>query len=100
MSIINLSLKHGRSQIEARGQLERVVSEVRGRFGAMVQRVTWSDDRNQVTLAGNGFEARMWVDADHFHLTGDIPMLGSLFSGPLSLALRGIAEKYFPPRLT
>ena len=100
MSVINLSLKHGRTQEEARGQLEKVVHEVSGRFASLVHRVDWSDDRNAVTVAGNGFEARMWVDADSFHLTGDIPLLGTLFSGPLGQALRGIAERHFPPRLT
>ena len=56
MSLINLSVKHGRSLEEARGQLGQAVEDVRKAFGALVQRVDWSADRTKVTLGGVGFE--------------------------------------------
>lgn len=100
MSHINLSLKHNRTLEEARARMAQAVGDVSRRFAAMVHRVAWSDDCNQVILSGAGFEARMRVDAEQFYLTGDLSLLGNLLGGPMEGVLRSIAEKYFPPRLT
>ena len=99
MSLIDLSLKHGRSLDEARISLEKAVNEVRGRFGAMVQRAEWSTDRNRVRIDGTGFWVEMTVDEQHVHATGDIPFLGGLIGGPLAAGLKQIVEKTFQKKL-
>jgi hypothetical protein len=100
MSLINLSLKHGLTQDEARGHLEKAVDDVRGMFGVMIRRVDWAADRNRVRLDGAGFWAEMWVDAQDVHATGDIPMLGGLLGGPLVSGLTQIVRRNFPKSLT
>ena len=52
MSIINLSVKHGRIQDEARNRLEKAVAEVSRSFGAMIRHVEWAADRNRVRIDG------------------------------------------------
>jgi hypothetical protein len=99
MSLINLSVKHGRTFEEARTRLEMAVHEVRGLFGAMVQRAEWSADRNQVRIDGAGFWVEMTVDEQHVHATGDIPFLGNLLGGPLAGGLKQIVEKTFQKKL-
>src|SRR5262249_28864165 len=81
MSLINLSVKHGRSLDEARSRLETAVHEIRGLFGAMVQRAEWSADRNHVRIDGAGFWVEMTVDEQHVHASGDILFLGNLLGG-------------------
>jgi len=95
MSLINLSVKHGRTLEDARGRLEVAVNEVRRRFGAMVQRAEWSPDRNTVRIDGVGFWVEMSVDEQHVHATGDLPFLGNLLGGPLAGRLKQIVEKTF-----
>jgi hypothetical protein len=100
MSAIQLTVKHGRTLEDARKQLERAADEVRSRFGLMVQRVDWSEDRNCVKLTGTGFVVEMRVDATDVHVTGDIPILGKLLSGPLAAGLKKIVQHNFQKRLT
>ncbi len=100
MSALQLTVKHGRSLEEARMQLERAVGEVRSRFGLMVQRVDWSADHNQVTLAGTGFVVEMRVDPTNVYVTGDIPILGKLLGSPLVAGLKQIVQQNFQKRLT
>ena len=99
MALINLSVKHGRSLDDARNRLEVAVNEVRGMFGAMVQRAEWSADRTKVRIDGAGFWVEMTVDEQHVHATGDIPFLGNLLGGPLAGGLKQIVEKTFQRKL-
>ena len=100
MAAIELTLKHGRSLEEARDQLERAVTEVRGRFALMVQRVEWSPDRTSVKIAGSGFDVEMRVDAINVYVIGDIPFLGKLLGSPLAAGLKRIVQQTFQKRLT
>jgi hypothetical protein len=100
MSLVNLSVKHGRTLEEARSQLEKVVHEVVARFGAMVQRLEWSDDRSRVKMFGTGFEVEIWVDAQEVHLIGDLPFLGKLLAGPFLSGVKRIVQDRFQKRLT
>jgi hypothetical protein len=99
MALINLSVKHGKTLDEARTLLETAVREVQGRFGPMVQRVEWSDDRNGVKLSGVGFEAEMRVDPQDVHVSGDLPFLGNLLASPLVAGLKGIVQQTFQKHL-
>jgi hypothetical protein len=100
MSLVNVSLKHGRDISEARTCLERAVTDVQGLFGTMIQRADWSSDRNRVRLDGAGFWVEMSVDDEHVHATGDIPFLAGLLGGPLGGGLKKILEERFQKRLT
>ena len=100
MSLITLSVKHGRSLDEARQRLEMTVSQVQSQYGSMIDRTEWSADRNQVKLLGNGFWIEMWIDATDVHINGDIPLLGKLLGGPLKAGLKRIVEKNFQKKLT
>jgi hypothetical protein len=96
MSLINLSVKHGRTIEEARSRLETAVAEVSRNFGAMIRHVEWADDRNRVRIDGTGFGIEMWVDAQEVHATGDIPILGGL----LGSGLKQIVQQVFQKKLT
>jgi hypothetical protein len=95
MSLLNLTVKHGRTLDEARAHLERAVTEIRARFGSMVHRVEWSDDRNAVKLFGPGVEAALRVDPQEVHATVDAPLLGGLLASPLLAGLKGILQENF-----
>lgn len=100
MSLVNLSVKHGRTLEEARGRLETVVEQVTRQFGALIQRTEWTDDRNRVTLTGTGFKIALQVDEQEVHLTVDIPILANLLANPLVNQLRTTVEQTFQKRLT
>ena len=57
-------------------------------------------DRNRVRIDGAGFGIEMWVDAQDVHATGDIPILGGLFGGPLASGLKQIVQQVFQKELT
>ncbi len=99
MALINLSMKHGLTQDEARLHLEQAVRQVGSLFGPMLQRTEWSADRSQVRLNGAGFWVEMRVDAWEVHATGDIPAFGPLFAGPLASGLTSVLQKSFPKPL-
>jgi Putative polyhydroxyalkanoic acid system protein (PHA_gran_rgn) len=97
--LINLTIQHGRTQEEARHRLEAAVHEISAKFGAMLRRVEWAAERNRVRLEGVGFWVEMWVDTQAVHATGDAPILGRLFGGPLPSRLTDIVEQIFQRRL-
>jgi hypothetical protein len=99
MSLINLSLKHGRTIDEARTGLEKAVTDVQSLFGAMIHKADWSPDRSRVRFDGAGFWVEMSVDHQHVHATGDIPFLAGLLGGPLGGGLKEILEQRFPNKL-
>jgi len=99
MPLIDLSVKHGCTLEEARVQLRQAVEEVCGRFGPLVERVSWQGS-DLVHLAGAGFEVDMRVDQQDVHVTGDMPALSRFLAGPLVAGLKGIVEKRFHKQLT
>jgi hypothetical protein len=99
MSLINLSVKHGRTLDEARTRLEAAVTEVHRSFGPMIRRVEWAADRASVRIEGAGFWVEMRVDAQDVHATGDIPLLGGLLGGPLASGLKQIVQQTFQKQL-
>jgi hypothetical protein len=99
MSLINLSVKHGRTLQEAQGHLETAVREVHRRFQTLIRRVEWSADRRQVRLDGIGFWVEMWVDTQEVHVRGDIPVLGRLLGSPVASGLKQIVQQTFQKRL-
>ncbi len=99
MALINLSVKHGKTLDEARSLLATAVPEIQSRLGPMVQRVDWTPDKNGVKLSGVGFDVEMRVDPQEVHLSGDLPFLGNLLSGPLVNNLKGILQQTFQKQL-
>src|SRR3989442_12866315 len=99
MSLINLSVKHGQSQEEARANLESSVSEVCAKFGSMVQKVEWSPDRHHVKIVGTGFEANLHVHPIEVHATVDVPLLNGFMQNLLNNRLRATLEHNFPKLL-
>src|SRR4051812_25688879 len=95
MPMFQVSVRHGRTQDDARSRLETAVGEVRARFAPMVQRVDWSADRNAVTVHGAGFVVEMRVDAHEVHVSGDIPLLGALFGKSFEAGVRQIVDQTF-----
>jgi hypothetical protein len=94
--LIDLTLQHGQSLEEARRRLERAVSEMSARFGALVQRVEWTADRTRVKVDGVGFWVEMSVDTAVVRAIGDIPVLGRLLGGRFVTGLEQILQKQFP----
>ena len=61
----------------------------------MVQRVTWSADRDTVQMEGTGFVVEMRIDAQEIHVTADLPFLGGLLGSPFLAGLKGAIEQTF-----
>ncbi len=99
MSLINLSIKHGRTLEEARSQMETAIHRVHSQFKALVRQVVWSADRNQVRLDGVGFWIEMWVDAQEVHVSGDLPLLGQLLGSSVGTGLKQILQQTFQHKL-
>jgi hypothetical protein len=99
MPMIALTLQHGQTVEEARRRLEITVNEVNARFGSMIRRAEWAADRSRVKLDGVGFWVEMSVDAQLFHATGDIPIVGRLLGGQLTSGLRRIIRQTFQKKL-
>ena len=95
MPLIDLTLQHGQTLDEARRRLESTVGEATRRFGAMIQRVEWSPDRDRVKLEGVGFWVEMSVDARALRAIGDIPVLGRLLGGQFVSGLKQILQQTF-----
>jgi hypothetical protein len=96
MSLINLSVKHGLSQDEARARLEAAVSDACSKFGSMIQRVDWAEDRGSVKITGTGFTAELRVDAVEVHASADLPFLTGFLRNTLTTGLKGILARNFP----
>jgi hypothetical protein len=99
MPLINLSFRHGRTLEEARSHLNETVHEVQQRFGALIRHSEWSTDRSRVRLDGTGFWIELWVDAQEFYASGDIPLLGGLLGSPLVTELKQIVQRTFQKQL-
>lgn len=100
MSLINLSMKHGRTMEEAQTSLETAVHKVQSQFGSLIRQAAWSTDRSQVRLDGMGFWVEMWVDAEEVHASGDIPVLGRLLGSPVATGIKRILQQSFQKKLT
>lgn len=100
MSVIRVSIQHGRTLEDARGRLQGAVGQVQGQFAALVQRVEWAPDRNGVKIVGKGFDIDMRLDARDLHVSGNLTFLGGLLSGPFAAGLKKILTHHFPKRLT
>jgi hypothetical protein len=100
MPLIQLSIQHGKSFDEARGQLQTAVNEVQSRFSTLVRQVEWSTDRSQVRIDGTGFWIDMRVDAQAVHVSADIPVLGRLLGGSVTTGLKEILQRTFQKQLS
>jgi hypothetical protein len=99
MPALNLTVRHGRTQDEAKRGLEVAVQRVAGQFGAFVRQVDWAPERDRVKLHGAGFWIEMWVDAQDVHATGDIPVLAGLLGSRLGEGLKQIVQQAFQKKL-
>ena len=99
MSLMSFSIQHKRTLEDARRQLEKAVNEISNKFGALLQRIEWSEDRNAVKLAAPGVEVDLWVDATEVHATADVPMLSRFLGGPMVSGLKGILQDQFQKQL-
>lgn len=96
MSLMNLSIKHGRTLEEARTRLESAIADACSQFAAMIERIEWSSDHNQVKISGTGFEAELRVDAVEVHATVKVPLLGGLLGNSVKSAVQQILQQNFP----
>lgn len=99
MSLVNLSVRHGRTLDDARQRLEQVVAEVQKNLGAVVHQTEWSADRSSARLAGIGFEARLSVDVQEVHVAIDVPLLGNILASPVVARLKEVVQDKFQKRL-
>jgi len=99
MSLINLSVKHGRSLEDARQQLDKTVQELTQRFGSFIQQVQWSPDRTGVKLTGSGVTCDARVDAQDVHVRVELPALLGMFSQQLVGNIKEIVNQNFTKQL-
>ena len=95
MPLIEVTVQHGRTIEEARRRLETAVEEISRRFGGMIRRTDWAQDRNGVTLYGVAFRVEMKLDDRAVHVKADVPGLDGLLGAPLASGLKQIVENTF-----
>lgn len=95
MPAFRFAIQHEQGLDEAQRRLEQAVIEAAGRFGPMIRRVDWSDDRRSVTLAGTGFHVNLTVDPTELHVAGDFGLLGALASNPMVGGLKQVVQQAF-----
>jgi hypothetical protein len=93
MPLIEFTIRHNRTEADARARLELAIDEVRRRYGPMIQNVEWSPSRDSVTLTAVGTLAEMRVDAELIHATIDMPLISGLLGGRLATGLKEIIRK-------
>jgi hypothetical protein len=93
MALANFSIKHGRTQEDAKARLAKAIEEMQARYGPMIQRVEWSPDGQSVKLTATGAVAELRIDAEHVHVVIDIPMLGGLLGRSMAGTLKDIVQK-------
>jgi hypothetical protein len=89
MSLVSVTVQHGRTKEEAARGLETAVREVS----------TKSAERDRVKLDGVGFSLEMSVDNQAVHVTCDIPFAGRLLGSPVASQIKAIVERTFQKRL-
>lgn len=99
MSLISMTMNHGRSQDEARAAMEQAVRDLQQQFKALVRRADWDADRNRVRVEGIGFWVEMKVDPQQVHVAGDVPVLGKLLGSPLGAGIKQIMRRSFDKAL-
>lgn len=100
MSVLKLSIEHGRTLDDARQRLETVVKETTARFGSLIKQVDWSAARDAVTLSGTGFNVKINVDDREVHVAADLQGFAALLSSPLVSGVKQIIQRTFQKRLT
>jgi hypothetical protein len=93
MALATFSIKHGRTQEDAKARLAKAVEEVQSRYGPMIQKVEWSPDGWSVTLTATGVVAEMRIDAEHVHAAIDVPLLGGLLGHSMAGTLKDIVQR-------
>lgn len=81
MSLMNLTMKHGRDLGGAKATLDQAVREIQARLGPLIRRVDWDADRARARVEGVGFWVEVRVDTAEVHASGDVPVLGGLLAG-------------------
>ncbi|QDV35777.1 polyhydroxyalkanoic acid system family protein [Tautonia plasticadhaerens] len=93
MPLIEFTIKHERTEADAKARLEMAVDEAKRRYGPMIQKVEWSPDRDAVRLSATGALAEMRVDAERIHASIDLPLLSGLLGGRMATGLKEIIRK-------
>lgn len=100
MSLMKFSVKHDKTQEEARQVLQQTVDDVNRHFGLLINKVEWNADRTDVLIDAKGADIHVWIDALEVHLTCDVPLLGKLLGGPVVEKLKGLVQDRFQKKLT
>lgn len=100
MSLMKFSVKHDKTQEEARQVLQQTVDDVNRHFGLLINKVEWNADRTDVMIDAKGADIHVWIDALEVHLTCDVPLLGKLLGGPVVEKLKGLVQDRFQKKLT
>ena len=95
MSLMQMTMKHGRTRAEARTAAEQAVRDLQARFGRLVRRATWDPAGDHVRIDGIGFWAEIRVDDAEVHVTGDVPALGGLLGSPLGVGIKQVVQRSF-----
>jgi hypothetical protein len=93
MARLNLALEHDQPLDVAQAKFEAGISEALSRYGSRVDRLDWSEDRQSATVAGSGYEVRLWYDERFFHAQGHIPLAWKIFEGAIRHHIRKLIDR-------
>lgn len=93
MARLELSMEHGQPPEVAQARFEEGIAEAVDRFGSWIGRIDWSEDRHAATIAGSGYEVRLWYDERFLHARGHIPLAWKLVEPAIRHHIRKMLER-------
>jgi hypothetical protein len=88
MARLDFKLEHHQPIDAAQARFEAGIDEAVSRYRSWIDRVEWSEDGQAATIAGSGYEVRLWYDEHWLHVQGHVPLAWKLFEGAVRHRIR------------
>lgn len=95
MSDISVRRPHGMSEEDAKAKVHEVVADIEGEFPALVNEITWNDDKSQAKVKGKGFTGHFQVTDSDVMIDIDLSLLTRPFKGRVESRIVDRMDKYF-----
>lgn len=95
MSDISVRRPHGMNEEDAKNKVQEVVADIEGEFPALVNEITWNDDKTEARVKGKGFTGNFQVTDSDVMIDIKLSLLTRPFKGKVESRIVDRMEKYF-----
>lgn len=95
MSDISVRRPHGMNEEEAKAKVHEVVADIEGEFPALVNEISWNDDKSQAKVKGKGFNGHFQVTDSDVMIDINLSLFARPFKGKVESRIVDRMEKYF-----